>query len=95
MRRRARARPELDSALATAEDVDDQTRPVSAARATRCAAHRRVLHETAPTGPEQRGEVLDEQRDPDREPVDREEEELDEREPAHAERDEIRAVAPP
>src|SRR5205823_9869233 len=54
-----------------------------------------MQHVARPEGDDQRREVLDQERDPDREPVDGEEvEPLDERHAADAERDEKRELGP-
>ena len=55
--------------------------------------HRLMEDIARPKRDEERGEVLDEQRDPDREPVDRQEvEPLHEREPAHPEHEQERQL---
>ena len=83
--------------LAAAEDVDDQAeaRQRERERQPDTPPHMRVLHEPRPQGDEERREVLDQQGDPDREPVDRQEvEELHEREAAHSEGHEVGQLAP-
>ena len=77
-------------------DVDDQREPDEGERQREPdPATDRLLEDVArPEGDEERREILDEERDPDREPVDREEvEPLHEREPADPEEGEERQLA--
>ena len=81
--------PAVESDVPPPNDVDDQAEARSSASASATQIRRRtcvVVGEPRPERDEERREVLDQERDADREPVDREEvEPLHEREPADPE----------